>query len=198
LTPAEVQERMQHGAIVVDVRDSAAYGAGHIPGSLNIGLGGQYASWAGTLLDANAELIIVADSAERAEEAVMRLARVGLENVAGSLGGGIAAWSDAGLLPATLPQIDVNELAERLGDISVLDVRRPGEYESGHVPDAINIPLDALPERVRELDPATPLAVICAGGYRSSAAASILQHHHFANVSNVVGGTSAWFGLRQR
>ena len=192
LSPADVKQRMDRGAIVLDVRDGAAYGAGHVPGSLNIGLGGQYASWAGTLLAPSDELIIVADSRERADEGVMRLARVGLENVSGYLDGGIAAWSEAGFPCDTLPQIDVQELRSRLGDVEILDVRRRGEYEAGHVPRAMNVPLDTLPDRVAALDPSKPLAVICASGYRSSAAASILQRHAFRELYNVVGGTNAW------
>ena len=186
LSPAEV---LASDAIVLDVRDAAAFSAGHVPGSINIGLGGQYASWAGTLLDAGQKLIIVADDRQRAEEAVMRLARVGLENVAGYLDGGMAAWN--GPLE-TVEQIDVNELRERVHEVNVLDVRRPAEYEAGHVPSAVNVPLDVLEEHLAELDRSRPLAVICAGGYRSSMATSILQRHDFDALYDVVGGTSAW------
>jgi len=188
LTASDVQQRMQRGAIALDVRDAMAYGAGHLPGSLNIGLGGQYASWAGTLVTADTELIIVADSRKRADEAVMRLARVGLENVAGYLEGGVAAWSALD----TLEQIDINELRDRLDELSVLDVRRRGEYAAGHVPNAVNVPLDVLAEHLEEIDHTRPVAVICASGYRSSAAASILQRHDFRALYNVIGGTSAW------
>ncbi|HEX2122770.1 MAG TPA: rhodanese-like domain-containing protein [Thermoanaerobaculia bacterium] len=192
LTPEEVRERMERGAIALDVRDSTAFGAGHVPGSLNIGLGGQYASWAGTLLASDDVLIVVADGREQVDEAVMRLARVGLENVAGYLDGGIAAWDAAGLPCDALPQIDVGELRARLGDVAVLDVRRAGEYDAGHVPDAVNVPLAELPERVSALDRSKPLAVICASGYRSSTAASILRQHAFPALFNVTGGTNAW------
>jgi glyoxylase-like metal-dependent hydrolase (beta-lactamase superfamily II) len=184
LAPAEVS------GLVLDVRDAAEYGAGHIPGSINIGLSGQYASWAGTLVSANDEVTIVAADRTRAEEAVMRLARVGLENVAGYLDGGIDAWRAAGLPLDTIPQIDVSELQSM--DVEVLDVRRIGEYEAGHVPHAMNVPLDTLPERIDELDPSKAIAVICASGYRSSTATSILQRHEFRTLYNVVGGTSAW------
>lgn len=192
LLPGDVKERIERGAVVLDVRDAAAYGAGHVPGSLNIGLGGQYASWAGTLLESTDELILVADSRERADEGVMRLARVGLENVAGHLDGGIAAWSAAGFRCDTLAQIDVEELRSRLADVEILDVRGRGEYEAGHVPHAVNVPLDTLADRVSTLDPSKPLAVICASGYRSSAAASILRRHAFRELYNVTGGTNAW------
>ncbi|HUP62797.1 MAG TPA: rhodanese-like domain-containing protein [Thermoanaerobaculia bacterium] len=192
LSPREAHERLQQGAIALDVRDCAAFGAGHIPGSLNIGLSGQYASWAGTLVASSDALIVVAESREQVDEAVMRLARVGLENIAGFVEGGIAAWAAAGLDVATLEQIDVAELRSRLDDVAVLDVRGPGEYRSGHVPRAMNVPLAELAERIDALDRSKPLAVICQSGYRSSAAASILQRSSFAALYNVVGGTSAW------
>jgi len=192
LTPTEVRERVKRGAIVLDVRDGAAYGAGHLPGSLNIGLGGQYASWAGTLVASSDELIIVADGRERADEAVMRLARVGLENVAGFLDGGIAAWSEAGLPLDTLPQIDVEELRARRDELTVLDVRRRGEYDASHIPDAVNVPLDVLPGQLDAVDRSKTLAVICQSGYRSSAAASILQRHGFRDIVNVTGGMNAF------
>jgi glyoxylase-like metal-dependent hydrolase (beta-lactamase superfamily II)/rhodanese-related sulfurtransferase len=187
--PLSANEVQQRNAIVLDVRDSAAYGAGHLPGSINIGLGGQYASWAGTLLRENDEIVIVADNRERADEAVMRLARVGLENVIGYLEGGIAAWN--GPLE-TLEQMDVEQLRTRLGDVEVLDVRRRGEYQDGHVPDAVNVPLDVLAEHVAEIDRSRTLAIICASGYRSSTAASLLQRQGFAQLVNVAGGTNAW------
>ncbi|HJQ39288.1 MAG TPA: MBL fold metallo-hydrolase [Thermoanaerobaculia bacterium] len=187
--PLSARDVQQRNAVLLDVRDGAAYGAGHLPGSINIGLGGQYASWAGTLLRASDEIVIVADSRERADEAVMRLARVGLENVAGYLEGGVAAW-DGPL--ETLEQMNVAELRTRLGDVDVLDVRRRGEYQDGHVPDAVNVPLDVLTEHVQDIDRSRPLAIICASGYRSSTAASLLQRHGFAQLVNVTGGTSAW------
>jgi hydroxyacylglutathione hydrolase len=187
LTIDDARERIERGAVVLDVRDTAAFGAAHIPGAINIGLGGQYASWAGTLLDADREILIVAGSRERVGEAVMRLARVGLENVAGCID--LADWN--GPL-ASLPQLDVSELRARLGELSVIDVRRSGEYKSGHVPDAVNVPLDELPQRLAQVDRTRPVAVICASGYRSSAAASILERHAFAQLYNVIGGTNAW------
>jgi len=190
--PLAARDVQQRNAVVLDVRDSAAYSAGHVPGSINIGLGGQYASWAGTLLQASDALVIVADGQERVDEAVMRLARVGLENVAGYLDGGIAAWSEAGLPLETIEQIGVGELRERLDEMEVLDVRRRGEYDAGHVPNAVNVPLDMLAEHLGEIDRSRPLAVICASGYRSSAAASILQRNAFPRLYDVIGGTSAW------
>ena len=193
LSADEVHAEIERGAVVLDVRDAFAFGTSHIPGSINIGLRGQYASWAGTLLGAADRLVIVASGEEEAEEAVMRLARVGLENVIGSLDGGIAAWCASGRAAETLPQIDINELRDRLGQINVLDVRRRAEFGGGHVPDAVNVPLDELDQYLETLDPGQPTAVICASGYRSSTAASILRRHAFAApIFNVIGGTGAW------
>ena len=196
LAPLAVQRRAAEGAQVLDVRTSGDFGAGHVPGSTHVGLGGQFASWAGTLLDPARPVIVVADDEARVREAVMRLARVGLENVAGHLDGGLAAWRRAGLPMAEVPQIAVAELKRRLerdGELlQVVDVRRPGEYSAGHVPGAASRPLDRLGQQLHGLDPSRPTAVICAGGYRSSAATSLLRRHGFRDLSNVIGGTSAW------
>lgn len=190
LSPRDVKAALHRGTVVLDVREGDAFGAGHIGGAINIGLGGQYASWCGTIVPASSDLVIVADGTDHSHEAVIRLARVGMENVAGYLDGGILAWSNAGYGTDHLPQITARELSE--SGLPVLDVRRPAEFAGGHVPGAKNIPLAELQRRTGELDREVPLAVICAGGYRSAMAASLLARDRFANVSNVVGGTSAW------
>jgi len=196
MTPQEV-EQARSGLMILDVRLAADFGAAHVPGSMNIGLGGQFASWAGTLIPMETPLIIIAESEEKAQEAQMRLARVGFENVKGYLAGGIDAWKTEGFAVATVPQITVAELKALIAsgsDLQVVDVRRPGEYESGHAPRAETAPLSNLNETLPslKLDPAKPTAVICAGGYRSSAATSIMQPQGFTNLLNVTGGTSAW------
>lgn len=187
LSPREVHERIERGAIVLDVRDSDSFAAGHLPNAINIALGGQFASWAGTLLSPDDRIIIVADSEERSREAVMRLARVGMENADGWLDGGVLAWNGAGYACARMPQLSVAELRD--AKRRVLDIRRAPEFAGGHVPDAVNIPLHELQRRIDEVP--SPVTVICAGGYRSSAAASILARHGIA-AENVVGGTQAW------
>jgi hydroxyacylglutathione hydrolase len=195
LDPAEVERRLAQGAVAVDVRAAAEFGAGHVPGALNIGLGGQFASWAGTLLDARTAIVVVADTAEQAREAATRMARVGLETVVGWLEGGVAAWKASGRALAAVPQISVEDLRARRGDtpaLQVVDVRRAGEYAGGHVPGARHAPLDRLDEDATRLDPARPVAVVCAGGYRSSAGTSLLARRGFRDVMNVVGGTAAW------
>ncbi len=195
LAPEAVRRLAGEGAQVLDVRASGDFGAGHVAGAIHVGLGGQFASWSGTLLDPARPIVIVADDEARVREAALRLARVGLENVAGYLDGGVAAWHRAGLPLSDVPQIAVGDLRERLdegGALQVVDVRRPGEYAAGHVPGAASRPLDRLESEVRSLDPSRPTAVICAGGYRSSAATSVLRRHGFRDLVNVVGGTSAW------
>ena len=197
LSPAEVYRLAVQGSVVLDVRDAADFGAGHVPGALNIGLGGQFASWAGSLIPMASPIVIVADTDERIEEAQLRLARVGLEKVQGYLMGGMKAWTDAALELASVQQISVAELKELIEtdpDLQLIDVRRMPEYESGHAPRAISSPLAKLREAFPHLNlkPNGQTAVICAGGYRSSAGTSILQQLGFTTLLNVTGGTKAW------
>jgi rhodanese-related sulfurtransferase len=197
LPATEMSRLAGEGAVILDVRDAAAFGAGHIPGALNIGLGGQFASWAGSLIPMSAPIVIVAASDEKVAEAQLRLARVGLENIQGYLAGGIEAWQEAGLELDVVPQISVAELKDLIEarpDLQIVDVRRPAEYESGHAPHATTAPLAKLRQILPtlKLKPNAQTAVICAGGYRSSAGASILQRAGFTNLLNVTGGTKAW------
>jgi rhodanese-related sulfurtransferase len=164
---------------------------------VSVGLQGQFASWAGALLPADGPLLVVADDAASAAEAATRLARVGLDRVSGYLDGGVLAWNAACRPLATLPQVTVDELRAQLEEsprLVVVDVRRPAEFASGHVPGALSLPLDRLEQEHDRLDPARPTAVICAGGYRSAAAASLLERRGFKDLRDVVGGTSAWLG----
>ncbi len=195
LAPAEFNKLAQAGHLVLDVRTAAEFGNSHVPGALNIGLGGQFASWAGTLIPMGAPVLVVAADEDGVDEAVTRLARVGLETVKGYLAGGMYAWDKAGLEAASLPQMPLDELRARLdegGDLQVIDVRRPAEYGAGHVPGAVNAQLADLDKRSGEFGPARPTAVVCASGYRSSAATSLLARKGFGQLFNVVGGTNGW------
>jgi rhodanese-related sulfurtransferase len=197
LSPAAVEKLSGEGHVILDVRSAAEFGAGHVPGSLNIGLGGQFASWAGSLIAMDAPIIIIADSDEKVSEAQVRLARVGLENVKGYLAGGIDAWKKSGAKLAGITQIsvaDLRRLIEAQPALQLIDVRRAAEYQDGHAPGAITAPLIDLRKTLPKLplNPSQPTAVICAGGYRSSAATSILEQFGFANLTNVTGGTKAW------
>src|SRR5689334_3528060 len=197
LSPQEVSELREQGHVLLDVRSADDFGASHVPGSVNIGLGGQFAIWAGSLIPLNAAIVLIADTAAQVDESVVRLARVGIENVKGYLEGGVENWRGAGLPVDSIPQLSVNELKEKLAttaDLQVVDVRRPAEYGNGHVPRALNAPLATLGRVAAQLpfEKNKPTAVICAGGYRSSAAASLLEKFGFTNLLNVSGGTGAW------
>lgn len=195
LSPEEVNKIREQGYAILDTRAAADFGAGHIHGALNIGLGGQFASWAGTLIKMSTPLILICEDDAKVEEAVTRLARVGHESVKGFLKGGMRAWIDAGFDVARVEQVSVDRLRRMIKErdsLQVLDVRRPGEYATGHVPRAVNAQLSELEKFVGNFDPARETAVICAGGYRSSAATSILEQKGFRTLFNVTGGTSAW------
>jgi hydroxyacylglutathione hydrolase len=192
--PAELKTLLEEGGIALDVRPGEQFAAGHVPGSINIALSGQFASWAGALLGLAARPVLIAESPDAVSEARMRLARIGLEDARGYLRGGIDAWSHAGLPVATLPQISVEVLTDRLqgNGLQVLDVRREPEWEAGHIPGATWWPLDNFKVAPPEVDRDLPIAVHCKGGYRSMIACSLLQRAGFQNVVNVTGGFDAW------
>ena len=175
--------------VVLDVRKPAEYGTSHIPNAINIGLGGQFASWAGTLIPIGADIAIVADSQQQVDEAVMRLARVGHENVQAFILTGNYTGETRGL-----PQLSVNEVYERTGSgrVQFVDVRRIGEHDAGHARGTANIPLNKIGSDFEQLDPTLPTYVICEGGYRSSIGTSILENAGFKELFNVTGGTNAW------
>lgn len=170
------------------------FAAGHVPGSINISLSGQFATWAGTLVDLKAQPVLIGDSPEQISEARMRLARIGMDEERGYLQGGVKAWEEAGYELLSAPQISVRDLREGLEtqEFRVLDVRRKPEWETGHIEGAINWPLDEFRVSLPEVDREAPLAVMCKSGYRSMIASSILQRAGFKNVINVIGGFDAW------
>ena len=176
--------------VVLDVRQNSDFGAAHIPNSINIGLGGQFASWAGTLVTIGTPIAIVAETETQVEEAFMRLARVGIETVKGFIL--IKDFAgDTNEIEQLLVE-EVQSLTETEKYLQFVDVRRVAEYEGGHVPRTFNIPLDILPKEIDKLNPKTPTYVICQSGYRSSLGTSILENAGFSKVYNVTGGTKAW------
>ena len=189
LAPDAFAAAARRGAVILDTRPAAAFAAGHPEGALNVALDGQYASWVGTLLEPDQELLIVTDQ-DRIEEAVMRLARVGYERVVGVLEGGWEGWRAAGLPVAVIAEVPAETLTT--GARRILDVRRTREWEDAHLPGATHVPLAQLESRLGELDRGAEWAVICASGYRSGIAASLLQRAGFARVVNVVGGMDAY------
>jgi hydroxyacylglutathione hydrolase len=196
LLPQQVVGYANFGYVVLDVRTASEFGEGHVPGALNVGLGGQFASWAGALIPMGAALIVVAASESQVDEAVTRLARVGHDSARGYLRGGMDEWRESGFEVSEVKQVSVAELRGMLDereDLQVLDVRRRAEYAAGHAPRAFNAPLGPrIIEEAGGLDASRPVAVICAGGYRSSAATSLLAPLGFRRLYNVEGGTAAW------
>ena len=196
LSAKDVTAMRDAGHVILDIRSAELFGAGHVAGSINIGLGGQFAMWAGSLLPMSSEIVIVAETSAQVDEALVRLARVGIENVRGYLIGDVDDWVRDGLSVSTIKQYSVNELRDRIasGGLPVIDVRRPAEYAGGHVPGAFSFTLSGIDKHVSELpvDKNSETAVICAGGYRSSAAASMLEKHGFTKLINISGGTNAW------
>jgi hydroxyacylglutathione hydrolase len=194
ISPAELGTMLAGGEIALDVRPGAEFAAGHVPGSINIALSGQFASWAATVLGLTAHPVLIAASAEQIEEARIRLARVGIEALDGHLDGGVAAWKRDDFPLETIFQVTVGELHSRMGanHIQVLDVRRAPEWDSAHIESATWWPLDNFKVSPPEMDRDTPLAVHCKSGYRSMIACSLLQRAGFNNVINVTGGFDAW------
>jgi hydroxyacylglutathione hydrolase len=194
IAPAELKAMLSSGEIALDVRPNDEFAAGHVPGSVNIALGGQFASWAGTVLGLSAHPVLIAESDAQLEEARLRLTRVGIEALDGYLDGGVAAWKQPGLPVATISQMTASDLDARLrsGAVQVLDVRREPEWDAGHIEGANWWPLDNFRVSPPEMDHEAPIAVHCKGGYRSMIASSLLQRAGFKNVINVVGGFDAW------
>jgi hydroxyacylglutathione hydrolase len=194
LSPTDLEGMLKAGEIALDVRPMDEFAAGHVPGSVNIALGGQFASWAATVLGLATHPVLIAETDAQIEEARLRLARVGIEELDGYLAGGVAAWKQSGQPLATVAQITPQDLEDRLGagKVQVLDVRREPEWDAGHVEGATWWPLDNFRVSPPEIDHEVPLAVHCKGGYRSMIAASLLQRAGFRNVMNLIGGFDAW------
>ncbi len=179
------------GAQLVDVRDAASFASAHLRGSLNIGIDGKYATWAGTLLKKDVPIVVIAD-ADRVEEAVMRLGRIGFDNVAGYLKDGMASLQERSDQIDVTNRIAANAVEELEGEPSIIDVRAPSEWETGHIAGSRNIPLNHLADRLSEVPATGPVVVHCQGGYRSSAAASLLEKAGRENVFDLIGGYKAW------
>ncbi len=196
LTAPEVLRCQSEGAIVVDTRPAMQFAVAHVPGSVHIALTGQYASWAARILGLDTPLIIVGEDPEHVRESQLRLARVGVENVAGFLADGVAGWIQSGFELDYIPQITVQYFVELRNEepdrIAVLDVREPGEVTGGAIENSVCIPLGKLESKLAELDRGKLLVVHCKGGYRSSIATSILRRGGFRDIANLIGGFDAW------
>jgi glyoxylase-like metal-dependent hydrolase (beta-lactamase superfamily II) len=194
LAPQELEKLLREGVPALDVRPNHEFAEGHVPGSLNIALSGQFATWAGTILGLSARPVLIAGSMAEIQEARMRLARVGIEDLRGFLRDGVKAWINAGFPTAKVRQVTVEQLSERLKSepLILLDVRREPEWQAGHIAEAQWSPVDNFGAKIPGLDRNAPIAVQCKGGYRSMIACSLLQRAGFREVVNVSGGFDAW------
>jgi len=188
-------DRLRHdGALVLDCRSAEAF-ATHIPGALNVGLSSSFATWAGTVLPADAAILLVLERPADLWEVCWQLLRIGYDLPKGWLAGGMMAWRTAGKELVHMPQWTVWELHEHLEretDLYVLDVRQPREWSEGHIHHATFITGAELPNRIDEVPKERPVAVVCGSGYRSAVAASLLRHHGWHNIINVLGGMEGW------
>jgi len=194
LTIDELLVEQAQGTQVLDTRDPAAFAAAHLAGSLNIGLIGQYATWAGTVLTRDRPIVIVADPGAEMESA-LRLGRIGFDHVIGYLEGGLASADSEPALIATTERVGADVAASRLASATppvIVDVRAAPERAQKRIEGSVHIPLSHFADRLAEIPADRPVLLHCAGGYRSSIAASLLQCHGFTQVSELAGGITAW------
>ncbi len=203
LSPAELEALLQKDPNInlLDVRTGETFAAAHIPGSIGIALSGQFASWAGGILGIHSNPVLIGDTQEQIEEARLRLARVGIEELRGYLAGGMLAWQSAGMPTIETAQISPEQLDQKLREGNwraddVLDVRREGEWLAGHIPEVQCRALDTFPRGLPLIDRNRPVAVHCKSGYRSLIACSLLERAGHRNVINVVGGFDAWHAAK--
>lgn len=194
LSVADFKEAVKDGAWILDTRPATVFTEAFVPDSINIGLDGRYAEWAGSLLPFNQPLVLVTEPGKE-RESITRLARVGIDKVQGYLDGGIEGWKAAGEKPDIIIDVEPDELAMDMpfdNRLEVLDVRKPSEFEAGHVKGATNLPLSDMVDivNIANIDSDHNLYVHCAGGYRSVIACSLLKRQGFHNLRNVLGGWS--------
>jgi len=197
LTAEAVVAAQEGGALVVDARTPAAFGAGHIPGAVFAGWGANFLTWMGWFAPYDRETVFVLDDPAVFADLRTELQRIGLDRIAGYLDGGMTAWTEAGYPAQTLAQESASDLAAQLGEagdaIRVLDVRNASEFADDHIEGAVNVFVGAIAQGAEvPFDVGEPLAVICGTGYRSSVAASLLQARGYTGLVNVTGGMTAW------
>jgi len=191
MTVERFAEAAESGAQLLDVRDMMAFGGGHVSSSLNIGARPELSVWAGWLLDPEKPIYLVTEEDVEVDSVLRLLWRTGFTDFGGYLSGGIGAWRECGRALAQIPQISVHALREAR-DITPLDVRKPDEWDEGHIPGAIHAFLGALREKVASLDKSKTYATYCASGFRASIASSILARAGFTDICNVPGSWKAW------
>jgi hydroxyacylglutathione hydrolase len=194
LTLEQLLELQSGGAQILDTRDPDEFGAAHLAGSINVGLGGQYATWAGTVLDHRHPIVIIVDP-DRESESAIRLGRIGFDHIAGYLQNGLRSLEARPDLVAFTERLSVQFAAELLASSEpplAIDVRAPRERAQKHIEQSVSMPLNHLVENLKTLPNNRPLLVYCAGGYRSSIAASLLKRGGFGSVGELAGGIAAW------
>ncbi len=194
MTYQQVLDAVRGGAVLVDGRDPEEFALGHLKAAVNIGLEGRYAEFAGSVVKPEDDIILITDP-ERELEGKNRLGRIGFDRVIGFLKDPYAVMFDNQRDVEVASRLTTNALGERIADVpelQLVDVRTPGEAAGGMIANAVNIPVGQLPDRIGELDPRRPTVVYCAGGYRSSMAASLLRKNGFDDVSDLLGGFNAW------
>lgn len=192
----EVHDRVCEKCLILDVRSKEAFAAAHIPDAINIPFGPQLPTWAGWVLPYDRPIQLIVDNSAQVPEVVTHLIRVGFDEIQGYVQGGIDGWETSGYPLATLGTMSVHQLRDRLAQssdrVTVLDVRTEKEWNAGHIDGAIHIHGGKLQERFADVPQSKPVAVVCGSGYRASIAASFLKREGYADVTNVVGGMSAW------
>jgi glyoxylase-like metal-dependent hydrolase (beta-lactamase superfamily II) len=194
MTYSQVRDAMSAGAMLIDGRTPEEFALGHLRGAVNVGLEGRYAEFAGSVIKPDVDIVLMTEPGLELE-GKNRLARIGFDRVVGYLQEPYQVMFTHRDDVEVASRLTTNALGERIADVpelQVVDVRNPGEVAAGMIPGAVNIPVGQLPDRVDELDPRRPTVVYCAGGYRSSVAASLLRQRGFADVSDLLGGYGAW------
>ncbi len=200
LTISEALERARLGALLLDTRECAAFAAGNLRGSVNVGLDGRYAQYVGSVVRPDEEIVLVAEPGTELE-AKVRLSRIGYDRVVGfvdHLYESLQAHPELVQVASRLTAEAFDESRRTVSDLQIVDVRNLSELEQGSMPGASHIPLPSLRDEMEDLDPIRPTVVFCAGGYRSSIAASLLRHEGFSDVSDILGGFHAWESARTR
>ena len=194
MTYEQVRTAIDDGAVLVDGRSPEEFAQGHLRHAINIGLEGRYAEFAGSVLPSDVDIVLFTEPGHELE-GKNRLARIGFDRVVGYVDRSfdvMLSHRDDVSVASRLTAKAFDERATELSDLQIVDVRNPGEVAAGTIPDAISIPVGQLPSRLGELDPSKPTVVYCAGGYRSSVAASLLRQNGFTDVSDILGGYGAW------
>jgi hydroxyacylglutathione hydrolase len=194
LSLKEVLSAQDTGAVVIDSRDDMSFASGHLEGSINVGLSGRFAEYVGEVMEPGTAIVLIGDPGTDAE-AKMRLARIGFDNVVGALVDPVKTFVENPDHVERMSRLSVEAFNERINTVkglTLIDIRNPGEVEQGSITGARHISLPSLLKRLDEINKSEPVVVFCAGGYRSSIAASLLRSHGFTDVSDLIGGYTAW------